>query len=172
MSLRLLLRAVLLVGSILAPTVLLAQSAVFPGAEWEQAKNIEADRFSSQRLAALTPFLESLDTSALMVVAHGRVIYQYGDVKKPSYIASCRKSVLAMLYGNYVVSGKISLTRTLREMKFDDIGGLLPQELDATVEDVMTARSGVYHPASFSGFGPASWIAKARDLSALQQLGL
>ncbi|HEY6393119.1 MAG TPA: serine hydrolase, partial [Bryobacteraceae bacterium] len=106
---------------------------------------------STQRLQALTPFLQSLDTSAMMVVSHGQVVYEYGDLVKLSYLASCRKSILAMLYGNYVASGQIPLTKTLREMNFDDVGGLLPRELDATVENLITARSGVYHPASYPG---------------------
>lgn len=87
----------------------------------------------------------------MMVISHGRVVYEYGDLAKISYLASCRKSVLAMLYGNYVASGRIPLNKTLREMNFDDVGGLLPRELDATIEDLITARSGVYHPASYPG---------------------
>ena len=56
-----------------------------------------------------------------------------------------------MLYGNYVASGKIPLQKTLRDLNMDDVGGLLPRELDATVENLITARSGVYHPASYPG---------------------
>src|SRR6185369_16333770 len=32
-----------------------------------------------------------------------------------------------------------------------DVGGLLPRELEATVEHLITARSGVYHPPSYPG---------------------
>lgn len=133
-----------------ALAVLCLVSAGLLAQNWQTVEP-KAAGFSSGRLAALTPFLQSLDTSALMVVAGGRVVYSYGDLETISYIASCRKSVLAMLYGNYVASGKIQLAKTLREMKIDDLGGLLPSELDATVEDLITARSGVYHPASNPG---------------------
>jgi len=51
----------------------------------------------------------------------------------------------------YVASGSIRLDKTLRELKIDDLGGLLPKELDATVHDLITARSGVYHLASNAG---------------------
>jgi CubicO group peptidase (beta-lactamase class C family) len=140
-----------LIALVLTCTALPAQTSVFPAKDWQKADKLESDGFSTQRLQALTPFLQSLDTSAMMVVSHGHVVYEYGDLAKLSYLASCRKSILAMLYGNYVASGQIPLNKTLREMNFDDVGGLLPRELDATVENLITARSGVYHPASYPG---------------------
>ncbi|MEO8027957.1 MAG: serine hydrolase [Bryobacteraceae bacterium] len=127
------------------------ENADFPAKDWKRAEKAEPYGFSTRRLATLTPYLQTLDTSAMMVIAGGRVVFEYGDVKKVSYLASCRKSVLAMLYGKYVKSGQIPLNKTLREMEFTDVGGLLPKELDATVEDLITARSGVYHPASNGG---------------------
>jgi CubicO group peptidase (beta-lactamase class C family) len=127
----------------------LASAADFPAKDWQKAD--ASNGFSARKLAALTPFLQTLDTSAMMVIAGGHVVYEYGDLQKVSYLASCRKSVLAMLYGKYVASGAIPLQKTLREMNFDDVGGLLPKELDATVEDLLTARSAVYHPASNAG---------------------
>jgi CubicO group peptidase (beta-lactamase class C family) len=80
----------------------------------------------------------------------------YGDVQTLSYLASVRKSVLAMLYGNYVASGKVRLDKTLAELGLDDVGGLTPDEKRATIRDLLTARSGVYHPASNSGDDLAS----------------
>ena len=129
----------------------LTAQPVFPGKEWQKADKAESAGYSTRRLAALTPLLESLDTSAMMVVSRGRVVFEYGDLTTVSYLASCRKSVLAMMYGNYVASGQIPLGRTLRELQMDDVGGLLPRELDATIENIITARSGVYHLASNQG---------------------
>jgi CubicO group peptidase (beta-lactamase class C family) len=67
------------------------------------------------------------------------------------YVASVRKSVLAMLFGNYVASGKVRLEKTLKELGITDHGGLSDQELEATIADLLAARSGVYHQASYSG---------------------
>ncbi len=134
-----------------APLLFPAPPPVYPRTEWQVAERPESSGFSSRRLASLTPFLESLNTSALMVISQGKVVYQYGNTAEVSYLASCRKSVLAMLYGNYVASGKIQLDKTLRELEMDDIGGLLPREREATVEHILTARSGVFHPASNPG---------------------
>ena len=93
----------------------------------------------------------NMGTTGLMIIVHGRVAFEYGDVKEVSYIASCRKSVLSMMYGNYVESGKIDLKQTVGDLKIDDVGGLLPIEKTATVLDLITARSGVYHPAANAG---------------------
>ncbi len=140
-----------LLSAISAVFAISAHSATFPTKEWERANRPESAGFSSRKLSSLTAFLESLDTTAMMVVSHGKVVFEYGDLKKVSYIASCRKSVLAMMYGNYVASGKIQLNRTLRDLDMDDLGGLLPREREATIEDIITARSGVFHAASNPG---------------------
>jgi CubicO group peptidase (beta-lactamase class C family) len=79
------------------------------------------------------------------------VAFDFGDVSEVSYVASVRKSVLAMLYGQWVENGTIDVDATLEELGIDDIGGLLPIEKQARVEDLITARSGVYHPASNGG---------------------
>ena len=115
---------------------------VFPGVNWEY----ETNGLSPETIRQVNAFLHTLDTTGLMVVKHGRVIYEYGDVKKLSYIASVRKSVLSMLYGPYVADGKIHLDATLKDLGMSDVGGLLPIEERAKVIDLITARSGVYHP--------------------------
>jgi CubicO group peptidase (beta-lactamase class C family) len=56
-----------------------------------------------------------------------------------------------MLFGNYVASGAIDLQRTMGDLGIDDVRGLLPIEKSATIADLLTARSGVYYPASSPG---------------------
>ncbi len=129
---------------------------IFPGAHWTKTEQPDKYGFAADRLATLTPFLHTMDTTAMMVIVDGAVVYEYGDTAVVSYLASCRKSVLAMLCGNYVASGQIKLERTLRDLEIDDVGGLLPVELDATIDNLLTARSGVFHPASYKGDAGAS----------------
>jgi CubicO group peptidase (beta-lactamase class C family) len=93
----------------------------------------------------LTSMLETLPTTCLLVLRHGRVVYEYGDPTEASYLASARKSILSLLYGRPVADGTIELTSTLEELDIDDVGGLLPIERQATVRDLLTGRSGVYH---------------------------
>jgi CubicO group peptidase (beta-lactamase class C family) len=121
---------------------------VFPGADWER----ETNGLSPETVRGVDAFVRTLDTTGLMVVQHGRVIYEYGDVTRLSYLASARKSVLSMLYGANVASGKIRLEATLKELGMSDVGGLLPIEERAKVIDLITARSGIYHPVT-QGFG-------------------
>ena len=123
-----------------------------PGATWEVAKPEDCG-FDADKLAKLADFIRDrkMGTTGLMVVVGGRQIYAYGDVAEVSYIASCRKSVLSMIYGKYVRNGTIKLSETVGELGIDDVGGLLPSEKRATVRDLITARSGCYHPASNPG---------------------
>jgi CubicO group peptidase (beta-lactamase class C family) len=128
--------------------------AIFPGATWE---NVGADKlaeygWSRDALHNLTAYIrDESNTTGLVVVDRGRVVYRYGDLEELSYVASVRKSILAMLYGSWVENGTIKLETTLEALGIDDIGGLLPIEKQATIQHVITARSGVYHPASYSG---------------------
>jgi len=124
---------------------------VFPGKEWTRIEKPESAGFSSARLQALKSWLESLDTTAMLVSVRGRSLFEYGDLTHQSYLASVRKSLLAILYGKYVENGTIKLDKTLRELDFTDVGGLSPQEQEATIEHLISARSGVYHLASNPG---------------------
>ena len=126
-------------------------SAVFPQKQWQVIDRAESVGFSSKRLDAIRTWMASLDTTAMMVVVGGKTLLAHGDVTHVSYLASGRKSVLSLLYGKYVENGTIKLDRKLSDLQFTDVGGLMPRELDATVEHLLTARSGVYHPPSNGG---------------------
>ena len=79
------------------------------------------------------------------------MLLEYGDVKSPLIVASMRKSVLSILYGRHVANGTIRLDATLAELGIDDRGKLTTAEKQATVRDLLSARSGVYHPAQIQG---------------------
>lgn len=128
-----------------------AASPVFPAEQWERVADSALACYSPARLDDIRDRLQAMNTTGLMAIVGGRVLLQHGDVERPSPLFSARKSVTSMLYGGYVESGKIQLNMTLREMDIDDISGLLPQEREATVEHLLTARSGVYHPAANLG---------------------
>jgi CubicO group peptidase (beta-lactamase class C family) len=83
----------------------------------------------------------------MMVVSQGKVIFEYGDVTKVTKIASVRKSILSMLYGNYVVAGNIDLTKTVKQLALDDKEPFLPLEEKATLEQLLAARSGIFMDA-------------------------
>ena len=131
-------------------------AAVVPGNDWARIDKPETAGYRSVRLEALRSWLALLDTAAMMVSVGGRSLFEYGDLGHLSYLASVRKSILAILYGKYVENGTIDLTRTLADLGFTDVGGLEPRELEAKILDLVTARSGVYHLASNAGDDTAS----------------
>jgi len=154
-------RRLVFVGVIVVAAALLApiraqvsSEPVFPGATWEYVarEHLPAYGWSPEVLQKATAYIrDESNTTGLVVVDRGRVVYRYGDIEELSYIASVRKSYLAALYGYWVENGVIKLNTTLEQLGMDDIGGLLPIEKQATIEHLITARSGVYHPASYSG---------------------
>ena len=133
------------------PVTAAQQSAVFPGATWDSIRNPATVGWSRASLDSIRARLAQTPTTGFMAVVGGRILMDYGNLDTLSYLASVRKSILSMLYGNYVVSGKIHLDKTLDQLGFDDIGGLSAQEKQATIRDLIMARSGVYHPASNPG---------------------
>lgn len=135
-----------------ADTVVIPNRDVFPGLEWTAYERSEDAGYSRKSLDdALKYVISETNTTGLFVVVGGKVLLEYGDVAELSYVASVRKSILAMLYAKYIDDGTIDLDTTLDELRIDDNGGLLPIEKQATIRDLITARSGVYHPASNPG---------------------
>ncbi|MEM6327053.1 MAG: serine hydrolase [Bacteroidota bacterium] len=127
------------------------ESPVYPGSTWAHWDTPEAAGFESDSLQGLTATLDSLGTFGAMVVRGGRVVMEHGNTSSLFYVASVRKSILAMLYGKYVADGTVDLSRTLEDLGMDDVQGLTEAEQQATIEHLITARSGVYHPASNPG---------------------
>jgi CubicO group peptidase (beta-lactamase class C family) len=134
-------------SSILLPLLLHSQT-VYPGKDWERWDKPESAGYRSSRLEALRAWLKTQDTNAMMVIVGGKVLFDYGDLAHVSKVASVRKSILAMLYGKYVVDGTIDLRKTVKDLGLDDKQKFIAHEGRATLETLLTARSGIYHPAS------------------------
>ena len=138
------------------PAPAVAQAPVYPAAEWARIERPESVGWSQAGLDSVRAALAGLPSTGFMAVVGGRVLMEYGDVRAVSYLASVRKSILSMLYGNYVANGTVRLDRTLADLGIDDVGGLTEAERRATVRDLLSARSGVYHEASNGGDDLAS----------------
>ncbi|HLM66541.1 MAG TPA: serine hydrolase, partial [Longimicrobium sp.] len=121
------------------------------GQGWQRVADPAALGYSRAGLDSALTMAQGMNTSALLVTVGGRSLLEHGNLADTSYIASARKSILSMLYGRYVENGTIRLNETLAEIGIDDRLGLLPRERTATVEHLLGARSGVYHPASNPG---------------------
>ena len=125
--------------------------ATFPGDTWQRVADPTRLGWSKEGLDSVHALISRMSSSAMVVVDRGRIVYSYGDLTAQSYLASVRKSILSMLYGIEIARGKIDTSKTLAELGIDDHGGLLPTEREATVQDLLGARSGVYHIASYAG---------------------
>jgi CubicO group peptidase (beta-lactamase class C family) len=53
-----------------------------------------------------------------------------------------------MLYGKYVASGQIDLGKNVVQLSLHDVQPFLEIEKNATLYNLLTARSGIYHPTA------------------------
>jgi len=128
------------------------EAQVYPKENWSTNQNPSQSGWSENELSSFNRYIiDSTQITGLVIIHKGEVVLEYGDIKENSYIASCRKSVLAMLYGKYVESGQLDLEKTLKELKIEDHSSLLEIEQTATIGDVISARSGVFLPGSNGG---------------------
>ena len=125
-------------------------SPTYPTNEWEYS----TESSPCSPMNALKRYVvDSLNTTGLLIIKNGKIVLEYGDTKEISYLASARKSLLSMLYGKYISNGAIDLNSTLAELGIDDINPLTENEKQATIDQIINARSGVYLPASNAGSG-------------------
>jgi CubicO group peptidase (beta-lactamase class C family) len=103
--------------------------------------------WSKSRLAEAEAYARRIGSSTVAIVQGGRTVAAWGDVARKSDVASVRKSLLSALIGIAVHEGRVRLDQTLAELGIDDRPpGLTDAEKEATVADLLTSRSGVYHP--------------------------
>jgi|GEM_PF-542330 len=123
-----------------------------PGKSWDLNQYPDFSGWNSQGLVALQEYVvDSTLITGMVIVHEGKVIFQYGNVEENSYIASCRKSILSMLYGPHVDNGTIDLDKKLKDIEFIEKERLLPSELEVTIRDLISSRSGTFLPASNRG---------------------
>lgn len=128
------------------------EAQIYPDKIWSRNETPSLSGWEDIERTIFTNYLiDSTHVTGLVIVHKGQIVYEYGDIKENSYIASCRKSILAMLFGKHIESGKINLNKTLKELHIDDVSKLLPIEKQAKIKDLISARSGVYLSGSNGG---------------------
>ncbi|MDP6903431.1 MAG: amidohydrolase family protein [Verrucomicrobiota bacterium] len=127
-----------------------SHSSVFPGQQWEKWVKPEEAGWTTDGLKKAKDYTQSLKTSAVMIVQGGKVVDEWGETKRPFKCHSMRKSILSALYGLHVLDGKIKTSSTLAELGIDDNEpSLTDSEKNATIGNLLKARSGIYHPALY-----------------------
>jgi CubicO group peptidase (beta-lactamase class C family) len=119
----------------------------YPDGEWNIADAV-ALGWSEPLLEAARAAAFRFDVIATVVVHRGRLVAGSGDIREKVLIRSVRKSLLSALIGIEVERGTIRLADTMADLDIDDIEpALTAAEKQATVEDLLKARSGIYHEA-------------------------
>jgi len=138
-----------------------ARTASAPGTLVERADvpaRTQAGAVSSDS-AAVTDWANEIHSPAGLVLVHGTEVVSWGDVTRKLPIASCRKSLLSALFGIAIQRGTIEPSKTLADLGIDDTApALTEEEKRATIFDLLSSRSGVYHPASIE----APWQQRTR----------
>lgn len=147
--------ATLAVWSLFWVSVSFAQSTEqnFPAENWAHIEDLTEYGYSQDKLEEAKAYADGINTSAVMIIVDGKVLYEWGEIDTKYNTHSIRKSFLSALYGNYVKAGAIDLDLTMEDLGINDIPPLSEEEKQATIRDVLKARSGVYHPALYESQG-------------------
>src|SRR5512140_2709691 len=120
-----------------------------PGRHW-QAAGPDEKPWSGSIAREVQEFAVEQKPTAIMVVRDDDIVASFGDLGAKVNVRSVRKSLLSALYGIAVKDGRINLDSTLAALEIDDVPpALSPAEKTATVLQLLMARSGVYHLASY-----------------------
>jgi CubicO group peptidase (beta-lactamase class C family) len=93
----------------------------------------------------------ALGATGVRVLVDGHTLVDVGDTSGPVRVHSVRKSLISALFGVAYDEGVVDLGATVGEVGIDDTPALTEQEKSATIEDLLTARSGVYLPPPEAG---------------------
>lgn len=116
---------------------------------WPAWKSPGDAGWSAGALARAERYAATIDSAAVMLVASGRVVAAWGETERRWNVHSIRKSLISALLGIHVGEGRVNLDVTIGSLGLDDRQGLTPREKLATLRDLLTARSGIYHPSGY-----------------------
>lgn len=131
-------------------TALLAPISASASQAWRQYATPEEAGFSSAALARIHHIADSLRSGGVFIVYRGHVLAAWGDVGRRLQLHSVRKSLTSALFGLAVSDRKVDLAHTLISLGIDDTTRLTDAEKQATVRDIISARSGVFLPAAYA----------------------
>jgi CubicO group peptidase (beta-lactamase class C family) len=127
----------------------LAAAEPAPPGPWQQVLRPDRAGWSEAGLEAARRKALDAGTAAIVLVHDGRVVAAWGAVDLPLKTHSIRKSLYSLVIGVAHDAGRLRLERSLGDLGIDDLQPLSAAEKEATVRELMAARSGVYHPAAY-----------------------
>jgi CubicO group peptidase (beta-lactamase class C family) len=120
---------------------------------WRQYADPAAAGWSPEGLERAKTVAGEVGSDAVMVVDDGVVVAAWGAVDRPLPVYSMRKGLYNALAGMLVAEDRLEIGASLADLGIEEIEPLTPTERSATVEDLLTSRSGVYR---LSAYEPAS----------------
>ena len=132
---------------------LFSQEAVFPGVHWSKITNSPGLKYDAEKLLEAKEYSESINSSAVVIIENGMIVDEWGEVDRKFRTHSIRKSFLSAMYGEEVLDDTIDLDKTMLEIDIDDVPPLSDIENQATIRDILKARSGIYHTALYESQG-------------------
>ena len=132
--------------------------AAWPNEDWSAVNPADAG-WSADGLDRVWSYADTIATATLMIVQGGRVVASRGDLAHRYQCHSIRKSFLSALIGIHEDEGTIDLSRSLAQLGIDDKDGLSEREKAATIYDLLTARSGIFHPAGYE----SAWMKSIKE---------
>ena len=116
---------------------------------WEQIDNPDSVGWSSEKLQEACEYSQTTQTSAVVIIYRGKVLYHWGEIDRKFQVHSIWKPFLSALYGFHVDEGNIDLSNTMLELGINDYPyRLTPTEKTATVQMLLQSRSGIYIEAA------------------------
>lgn len=125
----------------------------FPGKEWREYTSPKECGFDIDKLERAKKQFDSLGAAAALIIYKGNILASWGETDRRFPVASVRKSFLNALIGIAVNNKQIDLNSTLSELGIDDIISLTQEEKKGTVENLLSARSGIYSDAAYEVSG-------------------
>jgi CubicO group peptidase (beta-lactamase class C family) len=174
---------IVLAAAASACVLLRAPSAPVPLESWRTVAPEEVG-WSAVGLGDAMLYSRQHGTRAAMVVVRGAVVASWGDVEARHDVGEMRRSLVNALVGLRVARREVDLSSTLEQLGIDDRPpGLTALEKRATVADLLTNRSGVYHGADLESAAlkalrpargshpPGTWfVDNSWDVNALQTI--
>ena len=116
---------------------------------WYQYQDVAQVGFAKKMLDSVVYKYDNMRSASFMVIYKGSVLLSLGDPARRFMCHSIRKSFMSAMYGIYKEKGVLDLSKTLRELGIQDKETLQETELNATVRHLISAQSGIYHPAAY-----------------------
>jgi len=126
----------------------------WPGETWEELE-AAALGWSTDALDRVREQYAHMASNALLVVDRGVLVVRWGQTNRNHIVQSVRKSFVSGLYGIYEGEGAIDISLDMAALGIDDSvpPSLTDLEKQATLQQLLQARSGVYHEAAAESQG-------------------